>query len=117
MAYNEALASRVRKALAHLGNVEEKKMFKGIAFMVDGKMCINVSGDELMCRFRPSLQETVAQRKGYRAMIMKGKQLDGYAYVSKEGFESVEDFKYWVNLCLEFNKEAKASKKKPRSAK
>jgi TfoX/Sxy family transcriptional regulator of competence genes len=111
MAYNEKLAAQIRKALAHLPNVEEKKMFRGLAFMVDDKMCINVSGDELMCRFHPSMQETVMKKKGVRPMVMKGKQLDGYAYVNEEGFSSKKDFDYWVNLCLEFNKEAKASKK------
>jgi TfoX/Sxy family transcriptional regulator of competence genes len=115
MAYNEQLAERLRKSLAHLHNVGEKKMFRGLAFMVDGKMCINVSGDDLMCRFNPVLQQTVAAKKGFRPMMMKGKQLDGYAYISEEGFTSKKDFDYWVNLCLEFNKEAKASKKRSKT--
>jgi TfoX/Sxy family transcriptional regulator of competence genes len=112
MAYNEKLAARIREALADLSDVEEKKMFRGLAFMVNGKMCINVSGDEMMCRFDPSLQETVANKKGFREMIMKGKALNGYAYVTEEGFKSKKDFDYWLNLCLQFNKEAKASKKR-----
>lgn len=114
MAYNEKLAGRVRQALAHLTRVEEKQMFSGLAFLVNDKMCINVSGDDLMCRFHPSQQEAVALKKGYRPMIMKGKQLAGYAYVSKEGFQTVKDFNYWIDLCLEFNNEAKSSKKNKR---
>ena len=117
MAYNEKLATRIREALSHRNDVEEKKMFKGVAFMVDGKMCINVSGDEMMCRFDPSLHQTVALKKGFRPMIMKGKQLNGYAYISEEGFKSKKDFDYWINLCLEFNKEARASKKPKQKAK
>jgi len=112
MAYNELLAAKIRKALSHIPQVEEKKMFNGLAFMVNGKMCINVSGDEMMCRFHPSLQETVAGRKGYKEMIMKGKPIKGYAYVSETGFGSKEDFDYWISLCLQFNAEAKPSKKK-----
>ena len=84
--------------------------------MVNGKMCINVSGDELMCRFDPSLQELVASKKGYREMIMRGKMLKGYAYVRSEGFTSKKDFDYWINLCLQFNKDAKASKKKAKTS-
>lgn len=111
MAYDEKLAGRIREALAHLTNVEEKKMFNGLAFMVDGKMCINVSGDEMMCRFHPSLQETVAEKIGFREMIMKGKMISGYGYISKESIRSKKEFEYWINLCLEYNKEAKAAKK------
>lgn len=57
MPYNEKLANRIREALGELPDVEEKKMFGGIAFIVNGKMCVNVSGDEMMCRFDPSLQK------------------------------------------------------------
>ena len=112
MAYNEKLANRLREALAHDLKVEEKRMFSGLAFMVDGKMCINVSGDELMCRFDPALQDEVAEKNGFRTMIMKGKQLNGYGYVDPEAIKSKKDFDYWVNLCLAFNPKAKASKKK-----
>jgi TfoX/Sxy family transcriptional regulator of competence genes len=112
MAYNEKLADRIREALQHLPEVEEKKMFRGVTFMVDGKMCMSVSADEMMCRFDPALQETVAEKKGFRTMIMKGREYKGYGYISEEGIRSKKDFDYWVGLCLDFNKRAKASKKK-----
>lgn len=112
MAYNEKLADRIREALADIPNVEEKKMFRGVTFMVNGKMCLSVSGDEMMCRFDPGWQETVAEKSGFRIMIMKGRVYKGYGYISQEGIKSKKDFDYWVNLCLEFNSKAKASKKK-----
>lgn len=112
MAYNEKLANRIREALAHLPDVEEKKMFSGVAFMVNNKMCVNVSGDELMCRFDPAMQETVEKKTGFRTMIMKGRELKGYGFISEEGIKSKKDFDYWINLCLDFNKRAKASKKR-----
>lgn len=112
MAYNEKLADRVREALADLPNITEKKMFSGLAFLVNDKMCINVSGEELMCRFDPVLQDDVSEKRGYRSMIMKGKELKGYCYVSEEGFKPKKDFDYWINLCLDFNSKAKSSKKK-----
>jgi len=111
MAYNEKLVDRLREALAHLPNVEEKKMFSGVAFLVNGKMCVNVSHDDLMCRFDPALQETVAERPGYRTMLMRGRALKGYCYVSSDGFRNKKDFDFWINLCLAFNSKAKASKK------
>jgi hypothetical protein len=113
MAYNEKLADRLREVLAQIPKikVEEKRMFKGLAFMVNGKMCVNVSGDDIMCRFDPALQESLAERNGFRTMIMKGREYKGFGYVSEEGFKSKRDFDFWLSLCLSFNSKAKASKK------
>jgi TfoX/Sxy family transcriptional regulator of competence genes len=114
MPHNLKLADRIREYLAGFPKlkIEEKKMFSGVAFMVNGKMCVNVSGDNLMCRFDPELQEDVAEKNGYEPMIMKGKELTGYCYVQPIGFQSKKDFEYWMNLCLNYNEKAKASKKK-----
>jgi TfoX/Sxy family transcriptional regulator of competence genes len=112
MPYNEKLADRVREALADLPDVEEKKMFRGVCFMVDGKMCICVSSDELMCRVGPDLHEVALEKNGTRAMVMKGKVLIDYVYVSEEAVRSNIEFDYWVAHCLTFNKFAKASKPK-----
>jgi len=112
MAYNEKLVDRIREALQHLPKVEEKKMFRGVTFMVDGKMCVCVSGDEMMCRFDPALLDTLAEKNGFRTMIMKGKEYKGFGYISQEGIKTKKDFDYWINLCLEFNSKAKSSKKK-----
>src|ERR1700730_14707613 len=98
MPYNEKLAARIRTALTHLPYVEEKKMFRGVTFMVKNKMCISVSGEEMMCRFDPALQEEVAEKPGCRPMIMKGREYKGYVYVSEPGFRSKKDFDYWINL-------------------
>jgi TfoX/Sxy family transcriptional regulator of competence genes len=111
MPYNEKLADRIREALAHLPKVEEKKMFRGLTFMVNGKMCVCVSGDEMMCRFDPALQERAAEQNGFRTMIMKGREYKGFGYISEEGIKAKKDFDYWVGLSLDFNKRAKASKK------
>jgi hypothetical protein len=113
MAYDTELASRIRRYLVPFANmeVEEKKMFRGLTFMVNGKMCVNVSGEDLMCRFDPVLHAEVSQKKGYKPMIMRGRQYKGYCYVNPEGFKSDKDFEYWVNLCLDYNERAKSSKK------
>lgn len=117
MAYNIQLADRIRAFLAEIPNVEieEKKMFSGLVFMVNGKMCINVSDDNLMCRFDPKLQEEIAEKPGFLPMIMKGKHLNGYCYITPEGFQRKEDFEYYLNICLEYNKIAKSSKKRKSS--
>ncbi len=112
MPYNENLANRIREALAHLPDVEEKKMFRGITFMVNGKLCVSVSGEEMMCRFDPALQETVAEKNGFRAMIMKSREYKGFGYISPEVLKSKKEFDFWINLALDFNKKAKPSRRK-----
>jgi hypothetical protein len=87
-------------------------MFSGLAFMINGKMCINVSGENLMCRFDPALQDEIEKKKGFETMIMKGKALTGYCYVEPGGFKLKKDFANWIDLCLDFNGKAKSSRKK-----
>src|SRR5215471_19252284 len=112
MAVNEKLTKRVREALADLPNVEEKRMFSGITFMVNGKMCISVGNDRIMCRIDPDIHDEVVLRNGARGVHMKGREYRGYVYVNEEGIKTKKDFGFWVNLSLEFNKKAKASKPK-----
>ncbi|TGK20218.1 TfoX family protein [Leptospira fluminis] len=110
MAYNEQLTNRVRTALQHLSDVEEKRMFRGVTFMVNGKMCIGVGDDELLCRIDPALHEDAIQRKGCRTMNMKGREYKGYVLVGEDAIKTNTDFDYWIELSLDFNKRAKSSK-------
>ncbi|MFL5740079.1 MAG: TfoX/Sxy family protein [Flavisolibacter sp.] len=114
MAYDIQLAEKIRDYLKQIPGlrVEEKKMFRGLTFMVNGKMCVSVSGENLMCRFDPQLQEEISRKNGFKTMVMRGKEYNGYCYVQPQGFNSKKDFEQWINLCLDFNKEAKSSKKK-----
>ncbi|MBS1772615.1 MAG: TfoX/Sxy family protein [Bacteroidetes bacterium] len=112
MAYNEKLNDRLREAMSLHKNVEEKHMFGGTCFMLNDKMCVGVVGDELMCRIGPDAYEAALERKGCREMIFTGKPMNGYVFVAEEGMKSKKDFEHWINLCLDFNKHAKSSKKK-----
>ena len=116
MAYNKALAERIREAIWHLPKVEEKEMFGGMCYMVNGKMCIGIIDDKMMCRIDPDIYEAALERKGCREMDFTGKPMKGYVFVSEEGLKTKRDFDYWIGLCLEFNKKAKASKKKAKSS-
>lgn len=113
MAFSTDVANRVRHYLDGFPglHIEEKKMFGGLAFMVNGKMCINVSDDKLMCRFDPESYEEISLKPGYEQMIMRGSEYKGYCYVRSEGFESEQDFRFWLELCLDYNDRAKSSKK------
>ena len=80
--------------------------------MVDKKMCIGIVKDELMCRLNPETYESVLDRPGCREMDFTGKRMKGFVYVDESGFNSQKDLAFWVDLCLEFNPLAKASKKR-----
>lgn len=111
MAYDLKLADRIREYLEEIPRlkVEEKTMFGGLAFLIKGKMCVNVSGNNLMCRFDAGDLERLSERKGFLPMVMRGRQLKGYCYVSPEGFKSKKDFQFWMELCLKFNPKARQS--------
>ncbi|MGZ3776433.1 MAG: TfoX/Sxy family protein [Mucilaginibacter sp.] len=111
MAYDEKLADRVREALINVPKVTEKKMFRGVTFMVDDKMCISVSGNELMLRLEPDLTEQLVEENGTRPMVHGGKHMKGFIYISPERFKNQKDFDYWIKLALDFNPKAKSSKK------
>lgn len=113
MAYNERLTNIIREAFADLSDVEEKKMFRGVCFMVDGKMCICISDDNLLCRVGPDLFEEALEKNGTRTMINNGRTMKGFVYVSDDVLQKRSDFDYWINNSLAFNKFAKASKPKP----
>ena len=114
MAYNEKLADRIREiiSLSHK-NVEEKKMFAGLCFMVNDKMCIGVHEEKIMVRLDPEIFDEVLEKEGCEPMIMTGKVMKGFVFVSESVLKTKKQLDYWVQLGLDFNKIAKSSKKKP----
>lgn len=113
MSYNPQLANRVREALAHLPDVEEKEMFRGVCFMVNGKMCVCVSEDELLCRIGAEAMQQVLDENGVRQMVMaRSRPSKDFIYVSEEAFQRQADFDKWIKLALDFNPKAKVSKKR-----
>jgi TfoX N-terminal domain len=119
MPYDSHLADKVRAYLADNTDLEilEKTMFNVLNFMVDNKTCVCVSGEKLMLRFDPKIQEEVSEKAGYETMLMKGKEYKGYCYIQPEGFKTKKDFEYLMDICIAYNKIAKASKKKSKKAK
>lgn len=113
MAYNEKLASSIREiiALTHK-NVEEKKMFGGLCFMVNYKMCVGVEKERLMVRLNPDLMEEVMEKEGCRPMDFTGRIMKGYVFVDITAVNTKKKLEYWIQLALEYNSIAKASKKK-----
>ena len=90
MAYDTQLADRIREYLVQFQNlkIEEKKMFRGLAFIINSKMCVNVSGENLMCRFDPALTQDIAEKTGFLPMIMKEKNIKDTAMLSQQGLRT-----------------------------
>ena len=118
MAYNERLADRTRELIsASTKNIEEKKMFGGLCFMVNDKMCIGVEKDRLMVRINPDRYEEALQVEGATPMDFTGKVMRGFVFVDATTVNTKSRLAYWVNLAMDYNKIAKPSKKKARSKK
>lgn len=113
MAYDEKLADRIREYLSEIPDlvIEEKKMFRGRTFMVNGKMCVGVSGDELMLRFDPNLHNDFCEQNGFRPMLTKGRIYKGYGYINPDYLKTNKQLNDWLDIALQFNKEIKAKKK------
>lgn len=115
MPVNESLASRVRAALAPTRRVEEKRMFGGLAFMVDGKMCVTVGQDRIMCRIDPDAHDEAVKRTGCEPMVMRGKELRGYVRVSEQALRSKTAFDRWMRLAMDYNPRAPSRSASPSS--
>ncbi len=98
--------------LADYPGVEEKKMMGGLTFMVNNKMCVGVLQDDLMARIDPAAYETALDKRGCREMNFTGKLMKGFVFISPDVTKTKEDLNYWIGLALEYNKIAKASRKR-----
>lgn len=113
MSYNENLAERIREmiSLTHK-NTEEKKMFGGLCFMVNDKMCVGVEKERLMVRLDPAIYDEVMEKDGCKPMDFSGKIMKGYVFVDLDALNTKKKLEYWIGLALEYNQIAKPSGKK-----
>ncbi len=102
MAYDEALADRIRDVLAARSEVGERKMFGGIAFMVAGNMAVGVIGEDLMVRLDPADAEKALAEPHARPMDFTGKPAKNMVYVDPAGTESDRDLAAWVEAGADF---------------
>lgn len=115
MAYDEKLADRVRDLIATRPGYDEKKMFGGLCFLINGNMSAGVVKDELMLRVGEARFAKVLARKHARPMDFTGRPMKGMVYVGVEGLKSKRQLESWLRPALEFAEELppKGAKKKP----
>ena len=102
MAYDERLAERLRQTYKAVPNVIEKKMFGGIAFMVNGHMSCGIVDKTLMVRVGPERYKKALKRAHAREMDFTGRAMKGFVFVEPVGFKTARALASWVNLSLEF---------------
>ena len=102
MAYDEAVASRVREALRPRPELSERKMFGGLCLMARGHMFCGILGDELMLRPGPDGTEAALDRPHVRPMDFTGRPMKGMVYVEPAGFRGEQALLGWLELALAF---------------
>ena len=102
MAYDEKLAERVRRALSGREGLSDRKMFGGIAYMLDGNMFCGIVKDQLMVRVGPERYDDALARPHAAPMDFTGRSMRGMVYVTPDGFRTDSDLKRWLELGLEF---------------
>ncbi len=117
MVYSEALADRIRQILGPRPDVSEKKMFGGVAFLLDGKMFCGIVKEDLMVRVGPDCHAEAIARPHARPMDFTGRPMVGYVFVAPPGCRSEKAVRPWVELALAHVATLPDKKKKTRSPK
>ena len=97
MAYDEALAARIRELVADEPTLTEKKMFGGLAFLVGGNMAVAASGQGgLLVRVDPDESDALVAKSNARPMEMRGREMPGWLRVEGDDVRTKKDLSAWV---------------------
>jgi TfoX/Sxy family transcriptional regulator of competence genes len=102
MPFSEALAHRIREALGKRKGITERKMFGGLAFLLNGNMCCGVTGDRLMLRLGERGAAEALAEPHARPMDFTGKPMKSMVYVEPAGLASEEALRKWVGQAVAF---------------
>jgi TfoX/Sxy family transcriptional regulator of competence genes len=103
MAYDEALAARIRELVSHERGISEKKMFGGLAFLVDGNMSVSASGQGgLLVRVDPDESDALTKKPGVAVMEMGGRSMAGWLRVDADLVRTRPQLASWVRRCVEY---------------
>ena len=102
MAFNEELAGRIRQGLARRKGVEEKKMFGGIGFLLNGNMLVGVWKDSLCVRLDPEGYEDTLLEPHVSEFNITGRSMKGWVLVALAGVEGDGPVKAWIQRAVKF---------------
>jgi TfoX/Sxy family transcriptional regulator of competence genes len=99
MAYDEALAERIRELLAGEPKLAEQRMFGGLAFLIGGNMAVGVSGQGgILVRADPEQSDAIVAKSKAYPMEMRGRQMQGWLRVDADDVRTKRDLARWVEL-------------------
>ena len=97
VAYDEDLAERLRELLRGEEGLTEKRMFGGLAFLINGNMSVSASSQGgLLLRVAPAETEALLTKAGAEAFVMRGRAMDGWLRVAPEALRTKRDLERWV---------------------
>src|SRR5450755_3549741 len=102
MAFNEALAQRIRGALARKKNIEERKMFGGICFLLNGNMLVGVWKDSLIVRLGADQGEDALLEPHVKEFDITGRPMKNWILVEPEGVVDDDQLKDWIQRAVKF---------------
>jgi len=102
MAFDESLAQRIRDGLARKQGVEEKSMFGGVGFLLNGNMLVGVWKNSLIVRIGPEVYEDVLLEPHVTEFDITGRPMKGWVLVEPEGVEDDEQLKNWIQQAVKF---------------
>jgi hypothetical protein len=102
MAYSEALAGRIHDVLARRKGFVDKKMFGGVAFLLNGNACVGVWKDSLIVRIDPSEYEEALTEPHVKEFDITGRPMKGWVLVGAEGIENDGQLKDWIERAVDF---------------
>jgi hypothetical protein len=97
MAYDEELANRLRELVGNEPGLTEKRMFGGLAFLINGKMAVSASGHGgLLLRVDPTQTEALVSQPHAERFRMRGREMDGWLRIAPDAIESDDALQRWV---------------------
>jgi TfoX/Sxy family transcriptional regulator of competence genes len=102
MAFSEELAERIRQRLARRKGIEEKKMFGGIGFLLNGNMLVGVWKDSLIVRLGPEGGDEALKEPHVSAFNITGRPMKGWVLVAPEAIEGDDPLSGWVRRAIKF---------------
>jgi len=102
MAFDEKLATRIRKRLGKRAGVIEKRMFGGVAFLLRGNMCVGVHKDEMIVRLDPADTDQALRQKHTRLFDLTGRPMKGWILVQPKGLATDAALGKWVSTGVKY---------------
>jgi hypothetical protein len=102
MAFSESLAQRIRDALARKKKIEEKKMFGGICFLLNGNMLVGVWKNSLIARLGPEQGDEALLEPHVKVFDITGKPMKNWIMVEPEGVVEYEKLSGWIQRAMKF---------------